>query len=109
MNKFGYSFNPERNTVTKVVQKSKHLFRKDNAWAVDAKVLEDHPTANFVYMEIEEGFNYTANAEKIMNEGFLINYGDEQVALPVQDWIAEPNVMAEKIYEQPKAAQIKLI
>ena len=98
VNKFGYTFNPQRNTVSKRVRRSLHLFKRDNAWTVDSHMLDEYPTANFEYREIENGFTYTANAEKIRNEGHLIDYGHgQQVALPVTDWTIQPSTQTKLI------------
>ena len=66
-------------------------------------MLDEYPTANFEYREVENGFTYTANAEKIRQEGHLIDYGHgQQVALPVTDWRVEPLKQVKLIWAHKK-------
>lgn len=75
-------------TFTKHVKKSKHLFRKANAWAVDTAALEKALKAGANMLEIidlDEEKHYLIEAAKFAEHGKVINFGyGEQKLLPLR-------------------------
>lgn len=60
---FGTYF-PENNTFVKDVYKSKHLFRANQSWGIDSKILNSlKEDTKIVIKEQEDGITYTATKQ----------------------------------------------
>lgn len=81
-----------RNTLTKDVKKSKHLFRKAEAWGIDNSMLEELPAHCVVVLnESEEQKKYKLNVSEIRAKGFFLHYLDDglQRFVKLSDWRVE--------------------
>lgn len=73
-------------------QKSKHLFRKNNSWAIDANAFKN--MLNMYELEVvkiidtEENIEYTAKVEDFMEHGKKMKFYPYrlQIFLPLQYW-----------------------
>ena len=81
------------NTGFLLKKKSKHFFRKYQAWAIDEEVLVRNPDIEvFIVKEEEENVNYLTTRDNFIEYSKEINYGGHlpQLALPLKYWTEYP-------------------
>lgn len=88
------NYNEKKNTLTKFVKRSRHLFKSLNAWGIDGDAFAVHlepQNATIVIKETEEKKTYSATAEEIKKHGRWMSFGDHgpQIFLPLEYWIVK--------------------
>jgi hypothetical protein len=84
--------NIEGDTFYSKRKKSKHFFRKANAWGIDNQTLNDleviHGVKNIVIVDTESGKRYKTTVDNFKEKGFYLNYKDfnKQIFLGEEDW-----------------------
>jgi hypothetical protein len=85
----GY-FNSNDGSFTKQVQRSKHLLRMHNAWAIDSDVVDKlkHLGCRYIYIkDTESNTSYGVMFGIFLNKSISINFGfGPQLALPLPEW-----------------------
>ncbi len=84
-------YDTEKNIYIKHgVKKSKHLFKKMDAWGVDQNTFENilKPECRIIIEEVEERKRYETTHEKMKAEGEYLNFGEHalQIFLPREKW-----------------------
>lgn len=84
-------YDTEKNIYIKHgVKKSKHLFKKANAWGVDENTFKNilKPEAKIVIEEVEERKRYETDKETMGLNGQYLNFGKHglQIFLPLEEW-----------------------
>lgn len=84
-------YDTDRNVYTKHgVKKSKHFFKKLNAWGVDERTFKNilMSDARIVIEEVEERKRYETDKETMGLNGEYMNFGKHglQIFLPINDW-----------------------
>lgn len=94
------TFNESTNTFSKVVDRRKHLFKKLNAWGIDAKYLNDVLLPNDSLIVVYDRFKeitYKVTASKMRERGVFYHFDDgtedngAQIFLPITEWDAIDN------------------
>ena len=88
-------YDTEKNVYTKHgVKKSKHFFKKLNAWGVDENTFRNilKPEARIVIDEVEEKKRYETDKETMGLNGSYMRFGKHgtQIFLPVDEWEITP-------------------
>lgn len=76
-------------TLYLVRERKKHLFRKLNAWAIDADVLDLRDDINiYILLDVETGKEYITTRKLLRTKGERIQYEGhgEQYALSLEFW-----------------------
>lgn len=73
------------------VKKSKHIFKKMDAWGIDATIIDTilKPECKIIINEVEEKVAYQTTLETFKEKGRYLNYKDFglQVFLPLDEWV----------------------
>jgi hypothetical protein len=82
-----------RDVFIKHVKKSKHLFRKLNAWGIDKDIVDSFVSNGvqiiFIHEE-EENMDYTVSVKDFLEKGIEGDYGKgKQIFLPLENFRKE--------------------
>jgi hypothetical protein len=90
-----------QNTFWKNVKKSKHLFRKLNAWAIDKGIVDDlinNGIQTIVIHEDEENINYEISVKDFVEKGIEGEFPEcgKQIFLPLENFERKKDENREK-------------
>lgn len=88
-----YGYRLKGNALTKYVERSRHLLRNRQAWAVDEIVLYYHrlQVTTIQLFEVEQNHRYTISMDQFFKVCSRINYDHgTQLAVPLRYWETSP-------------------
>ena len=88
-----YVTDTQRNALFKPVRKSKHFFKKGNAWGIDKKIFDDavaNGITSIIYYDRDTGKEYKTMTEDVRKHAWQHNFGfGEQYFLAEKYWKGE--------------------